>query len=407
MITSYKEITTDSPTKEIWKHLRYFLDVKAVDIKIRNYHKVPDGKYTSDTKKQARQISYSIRQAEEFFIASSQVGIPTRPLLLYYGAVSLSRALLMIRKDGNYCYDSLRKKKKHNHHGLVLCKKCVSELASPRDIASFLKAIRFKIYMKKDSSGGEEPWGSFPLFYSCLVPGEFTLKQTIKDSGKTTYIETTTTQTTTDKLAMDVISQREFNALDLMKTLPDMFYTLNDMSIPTTLCRGNVESRIIKSYKKNPDGKEEPEKYIETFNFFLDGITQVQKKKLLDFYAKVSPNIKTIADYGANIHLQMLREDFPGESPTSYYAPDIVEDSNCTKFYILEPVDYLPEPATYLALLFCFGMLSRYYPDIWMKIIDENVLILEAIDTFLNFAYRKYPALILDQMTHVRHNIHV
>jgi len=58
-----------------------------------------------------------------------------------------------------------------------------------------------------------------------------------------------------------------------------------------------------------------------------------------------------------------------------------------------------------LATLFCFSMLSRYYPDIWMKTIDSNVRAAELVNEFLNVAYRKMPNLILDQLTLTRHNI--
>ncbi|MEW6497623.1 MAG: YaaC family protein [Cyanobacteriota bacterium] len=52
------------------------------------------------------------------------------------------------------------------------------------------------------------------------------------------------------------------------------------------------------------------------------------------------------------------------------YFPDTVEDINGRKFYILKPEEYLPEPASHFIILFCLGMLCRYYPDVWMKVID-------------------------------------
>jgi hypothetical protein len=60
-----------------------------------------------------------------------------------------------------------------------------------------------------------------------------------------------------------------------------------------------------------------------------------------------------------------------------------------------------------LMLLYNLRMLSNYYPDIWMKTIDQNVQIVEVVDTFLNIVYRKFPNLILDQMTGTKHVIHL
>jgi len=73
----------------------------------------------------------------------------------------------------------------------------------------------------------------------------------------------------------------------------------------------------------------------------------------------------------------------------------------------MNPDTYLSEPAAYFIVLYCLGMLSRYYPDVWMKAIDKSVQIGELVDTFLNAAYRKFPNLMLDQMTEIKHFIHL
>ena len=120
MIKVVKNITSENPIEQVWKLLRFFLDISFVSKTIRRIHAIPEGKFNSDVKKQARQIGYCIRQAEEYFHASSKVGLPTRPTLLYYGAVSLSRALILLRQDGTHSFDALRKSGKHSHHGLDL-----------------------------------------------------------------------------------------------------------------------------------------------------------------------------------------------------------------------------------------------------------------------------------------------
>ena len=107
MIQGFNDIASENPIEQIWKFLRFFLDESSVSNTIRRTHRIPDGKFTSDVKKQARQVGYCIRQAEEYFHASSQVGLPTRPTLLYYGAVSLSQALVLLRQDGTHSLDTL------------------------------------------------------------------------------------------------------------------------------------------------------------------------------------------------------------------------------------------------------------------------------------------------------------
>jgi len=118
MITRLKDTTSEDPNEYVWKNLRYFQDAKRVAEQIADYHQADKGE--PNLRKQATQLGYCIRQAEEYFRASSQVGLATRPTLLYYGAASLTKALVLLRLDGNHSFDALRKSKKHQHHGLDL-----------------------------------------------------------------------------------------------------------------------------------------------------------------------------------------------------------------------------------------------------------------------------------------------
>jgi site-specific DNA-adenine methylase len=109
-------LTSGNPKAEIWRFLRYFLHGPTIETLIQEIQSVKG--YEADVKKQAEQIAYSIRQAEEYFKASDNVSLITRPLLLYYGIATLSRALVLLKRNGEYSLDYLRKKRKHKHHGL-------------------------------------------------------------------------------------------------------------------------------------------------------------------------------------------------------------------------------------------------------------------------------------------------
>src|SRR5258706_1883099 len=122
MIPNLRDVTSENPVRQVWKFLRYFQDDQSVSETIRRIHNVPQGEHVGNVEKQAREVGYCIRQAEEYFQASLEVGLPTRPLLLYYGAASLSSALILLKKDGTYSFGARRQEKyedrKHNHHGL-------------------------------------------------------------------------------------------------------------------------------------------------------------------------------------------------------------------------------------------------------------------------------------------------
>ena len=84
----------------------------------------------------------------------------------------------------------------------------------------------------------------------------------------------------------------------------------------------------------------------------------------------------------------------------------MVDDIRGEIYFIFQPQSYIPEPATVFILLFQLGMLSRYYPDLWMAAIDHDVRIAEFVDSLLNIAFRKFPNLMLDQLTGVKHSVH-
>lgn len=213
MIENSKDITSENPIGQIWKYLRSFLDVTSVSKRIRRIHTIPNGKFDSDVKKQARQIGYCVRQAEEYFQASSQVGLATRPILIYYGAVSLSRALTLLRQDGCHSFDALRKSDKHNHHGLDLVRGLAATARPIDGPEAFFNSLQCKLHTKDGSpqplgrpDGSAEkppvkttkttdprekiiPWGNFPLFYRSLVPCAFMIDFEVRDRRKSTFIK--------------------------------------------------------------------------------------------------------------------------------------------------------------------------------------------------------------------------
>src|SRR5262249_28229362 len=120
----------------------------------------------ANVRKQAVQLGYCIRQAEEYFRASSHVGLPTRPLLLYYGAMSLTKALTLLRLDGNHSFDGLRKSNRHNHHGLDLVGQAKPPGKEDRS-DTFFRSIECRCHTEGNPPS---PWGHFGLFYLSLRP---------------------------------------------------------------------------------------------------------------------------------------------------------------------------------------------------------------------------------------------
>src|SRR4028119_528656 len=181
MIRYFTEITAENPLKEVWKLLRFFRDVQFASEQHRRLLNISEEQYKKHKKyieKQAKQIGYCIRQAEEYFQASSQVGLATRPNLLYYGAVSLSQALILLKQNGEYSLDARRNTQKHNHHGLELKSLVKNFKADDDGIEAFFNSLQCNCFTKSDK-GQKIAWGHFPLFYQSLVPCAFSIDKNI------------------------------------------------------------------------------------------------------------------------------------------------------------------------------------------------------------------------------------
>jgi hypothetical protein len=397
----YKEITVENPILTVWRSLRNYLDIDFTSEKIRSIHGLSDKIERKNVQKQATQIGYCIKQAQEYFHASTSVGLPTKPLLLYYGATSLSTALVLLKNDGKYSLDALRTKNEHQHHGLDFQRGLPNRDYLSTGISNFFSSLKCTCHIKND-----KPSGLFGLFYQSLVPSCFAIDTEVHDKSKTSYLKSHQLLLCSDMLDINNIIRKNFGLLELIKYLPDVYSTMCDAGIDTYICKGGIKRKITKVYKKDNQGNEQLDDEIVDTDFFIDGVNEGTKNRLLKFYGEKNANIKTITDYGQNLHLKLTYQS-KDDIGAGFYVPDAVENLAGTHFYILNPQDYLHEPVSYFILLYCLGMLARYYPDLWMYVQGKNIRIAEFTDSLLDIIYRKFPNLILDQMTLTKHYIHI
>lgn len=106
-------IWTSSPNEEIWRQLRYLTSVANVESLLSGTTSSRRStRWTSaDASRAAHEIAACVRQADEYFRAAGCVGLPTKPLLLFYGAQSLAKAAILAN-------DSTLELRSLNYHGL-------------------------------------------------------------------------------------------------------------------------------------------------------------------------------------------------------------------------------------------------------------------------------------------------
>jgi hypothetical protein len=179
------------------------------------------------------------------------VGLATRPNLLYYGAVSLSQALILLKQDGTHSLDARRKQKKHNHHGLELVGS-VTDLKSTAGVEDFFNSLGCTCFLKQENAN-KVPWGHFPLFYESLVSSTTQIKSTVYNNniGGIATLEYSFPMPCADLLPIEYFANKKFNLLDILKTIPDIYFNLSQTGVQPDLCKGSLYSSVIKHYKKD------------------------------------------------------------------------------------------------------------------------------------------------------------
>jgi hypothetical protein len=191
------------------------------------------------------------------------------------------------------------------------------------------------------------------------------------------------------KKPLDTLLERTFNAWDLLGALPDLFLTLTAYGFPSTVCQGACSLYVLRQVDAS---------IVATYFFVLHNISDEAMKTVKDMYRTRSPDLKVQVDSETNLGFKAEVFRKTRNEPIPIDFPDIVSDMHGRPFYILAPDNYVVEPAAFLMLLYCLGILSRYYPDVWMALIDNNTRFVEITDALLNVAFRKLPNLILNEM---------
>jgi hypothetical protein len=396
-----RPIVSDRPSEDVWKLLRLFLDTAAVMDRIRELHEIPIGRYEADVRKQAIQLAQSIRQAEEYFSASRSVTLATRPTLAYYGASSLARALILLRRDGTYSFDALRRADRHNHHGLDIKKDFLafSPEASAKDVFG---AIACELHVHQQEA---IPWGNFALFYESLIPPMIVFRHSIRSSGGSVTHTRDETQYSVDMRPIDELIGRRLDLLTMIKQMPDMWLHVIDLKFEPTVCPGSTEVRSVVFPAEPTQDPPLPERAQQEWDFAVSAADEAQRTNLKKLVSKTK-GMTVLNETPTSLFLRLTREVGPDPRPVTY-VPDIVDSRTGRLFFIPDPDYYVVEPAAHLAILFSLSMLARYYPDKWMMFIERNVLFAELSNTVLEIVEQKFPLLMLDQLTGLKHYVQV
>jgi len=412
-IKKFREFVSENPYEEIWRQLYYFTDVESVNEKIRKRFNLTEKEQKDQPKKRAQKIAYSIIQAHNYFKAASQVDVSVKPNLIYYGISSLANTVIEYNNDGKFSRDDLKEKKQEKHHGLddMFSFKSLKKYATLQDILKNISCVihtepqkTYKSYgLLADVEYDEEnvelkkPYGHFKNFYNSIVPEcvftEKNLHNGLLESDLF-YI---------DKPNIEDLISRKFDLITMFGFLPDMIQQLPDNLIFSNLCQGFTvwDVYLARQNQDEESGVENQVEY-ETINFYINMLSTEKNEYFKNLYSR-NKAIQIVNKYTTNLHFSY---DSRLESENSY-LPDMVQDLFGKIYFICNAEEYIQELANIYICFFCTGMLCRYYPDYWMHWIEKNVGFKHLMETLCSIAIRKFPNLILNQLTQCINYFHL
>ncbi len=383
MISSVVSIQTDDPKKEIWYYLERFADPFFLQDTFKNQVGKVDRSTRSNLKRKALEIKRCINQAKEYYDSAKQVSLITRANLIYYGMVSLSLALILFKKEAAFSLGGLRAKGE-KHHGLDLSE--ITKLDPNQDSVSLLQNIACKIL----------PFGLFKVLYPCLSP--------IPTFGKTTYLYRTTSQTfkllfSSGRLVpFSELIGKKFDCWTLLREIPDMYSFLDGHGLETFSTRGRILCEIdtvkkTASYEitiHHTRDTKQKDFFLSKIRFHPCTYGRISEIKLKD----------EISGFIASIKWSL-------ESPASFEG-FVTANTNIED----EILAYEKEPfCNYIVnqyiIMYCLSMLVRYYPDQWIRLVEQDHFVTRIIEYFIEASQRSFPNLILDELSGKIYAFHV
>lgn len=334
-------IACENPLEKLWSMFVYFESEPHVKSFLEQCYQSHHGEDASRFAFQnTHRFIYNIKQGREYYLAAANSNILVKPLLLYYGMVSLLKAVILTSEPGYPAHTKVLQ------HGITSRKLKKSDYTFSED----------EIKVQKE---GLFPMVAGHLDCSQLIGEKFKVKHLLsiipelRESYEKTY------------------SQASLIPLHISRHI--------DFSSPTTTFY--LPESILDHYHLSYEG----------FIHFLNRYNQ--KDARFDHHSIQAPKgiIRIIWDHPQKIHVS--------ESPTGFENNLFIQDYKGNHFFIHDhhPTLFIPELMAHYMLMYILGMLCRYETELWGEIIfsftSGEMFI---INEFLNISQRKFPNMILN-----------
>jgi len=190
----------------------------------------------------------------------------------------------------------------------------------------------------------------------------------------------------------------------MFKFLPDIFEQLANNDIRSNLCSGGIHAHAVYENQDNRDGKMDTEHQQKHEKIYIY-IDQLSAERKIYFKSMILRNKTVKLEYEHSHNLDFVRDNRLGSDME--HLPDMTQGLFGTIYFIYQAENYIQELANFYICFFCTGMLCRYYPDYWMSWLEKNVGFRHLMDSLCSIAIRKFPNLILNQLTRRINHFHV
>lgn len=308
----------------------------------------------------------------EYYQSFNHATLLTKPTLLYYCIMYLAVAEFLFKGTGDVSLDKARAK--HRHHGLIFS--CDERLKSERRLdvsASLLSA-------KPMHSNGVRI-GTFHLWHSFAREHPYigSIRRVTPNSSTTGH----SIILNANSKKLSVVPETGVNFMKCLKNLPGSKGYIELNGIHSELARASIRADVDSVRDKfsitlilHPDTKEKLDKIYSKIEFHPNYFERL-----------------VIDEFESGLQLRFDSSSLGGANfPIGF-------NSSGSEVLLCSDNDFINEfGLAYLGMFIC-GNFSRYYPDIWVKHLDEATPLALAIEDFTESASRRAPLLTLSELS--------
>ena len=368
-------IVTAHVRREVWRRLFEFANEEVAVHAIALRHGPASGaSMAGNYRKQARQIRAVLFQAKEYFEAAEQASFHTSPNHLYYGMVCLASAVMLLNGTGDQSLDVLRLDPANRNHGLDF------------SLGSSSANAGVGTHLLEDARVAVRERGHFPNWYD-LLPPIMEVFGIITRLGGSLETRSWDAIGAAPRTPGSSLVGTNTTLLGLLRHVPDFHSEWERYGISVPISRAMVELLI--------NGRAR----THTLRFIINGATTaaafdaiLEGFKVPATYCDIPQLLQDSENSGAVSYTSV-----PGSTFIPLNFPDIRGTLDEVQLIYGEAIG-TPEWADVYRACFGLSMLSRYYPDYWIKCLESQCISAKLVERFVDIYSEKFPTLALSYL---------